>query len=160
MSLCFLLEFQHCICPPPFLPQDFPLPFPLFIIHRFVSYFFAAVKSPKAMSKPGVTSWFNSNKFCIYLFLHWLGLLTILHSTRKKIFHCMAFLFCISFLKKEKKKGEIMWGKKQNSNTIWVQEDLVQNSFFFFSLGQGTWISNLRKLLLFFKNTHFGRKIS
>ena len=25
-----------------------------------------------------------------------------------------------------------MWVKKQSSNMIWVQEDLVQNSFFFF----------------------------
>ena len=131
MSLCFLLEFQHCICPPPFLPQDFPLPFPLFIIYRFVSYFFAAVKSPKAMSKPSVTSWFISNRFCIYLFLHWLGLLTILHYLEKEF--SLYAIFVLHFLSQKKKKmGKIMWVKKQSSNMIWVQEDLVQNSFFFF----------------------------
>ena len=132
MSLCFLLEFQHCICPPPFLPQDFPLPFPLFIIYRFVSYFFAAVKSPKAMSKPSVTRWFNSNRLCIYLFLHWLGLLTILHYLEKEF--SLYGIFVLHFLsqKKKKKGGKIMWVKKQSSNMIWVQEDLVQNSFFFF----------------------------
>lgn len=107
----------NTICPPPLLPQDFPLPFPLSIIYHFVSYFFAAIKSPKAMLKADLTSWFNSNRFCIYLFLHWLGLLTVLHSTWKKIFHCMALRFAFPFSKKKKKKEDYV--SKKNKIVTW-----------------------------------------
>lgn len=70
----------------------------------FVTLLYVAIKSQKAILKPGITSWFNSNSFCIYLFLHQLGLLTFLHPTWKVeiFFHCMTLCFSFSFSKKRR----------------------------------------------------------
>lgn len=133
-----------------YLPSSLPssmFPSTLPSLHNIplFTYFYAAIKGSKAMLKPGVTSWFNSNRFCIYLFLHWLGLLTFLHPTwKKEIFHCMVLCFPFYFSKEKKKRG--LWEQK-NSSTIWVHEDLVQNSLSLFFLRQGTWISKQMKTL-------------
>lgn len=83
-----------------------PLSFPFFILYytMFVTLLYVAIKSQKAILKPGITSWFNSNSFCIYLFLHQLGLLTFLHPTWKVeiFFHCMTLCFSFSFSKKRR----------------------------------------------------------